>query len=137
MGATDDSIKLLGGRYIVLAKVAAKVIAILAAAIVSAVTAIRAASYDAQEKAQAAKNKAEAGYQVTRAAMEAIEHRVLVLEQAARQAQQPAKKGTRKPAPVVPVTVTPRPKPLPGDLDKAEKQVYRGAPSPPPPDAAP
>lgn len=81
-----------------------------AAAKVAATTVDLAAK--AKSDGQQTKNEAEAGYQVTRQAMEALEHRVLVLER--------AKSHRRVRAPV----------PLPTDLKQAEKVVFAGAPAP-------
>lgn len=142
MTETEDALKLLPPPvqpWVRLAKVAPRYIALIVAAVVPAITAYRSAAGDAQERAQSAKNKAEAGYQVTRAAMEALEHRVLVLEQAAHQVQAPLpKRGAHRPPPI-PVAVTVHPKALPADLDKAERQVYRATQPRPTmtPDASP
>jgi hypothetical protein len=125
----------LGGRtdYVAMAKMAAKVLAVLVTAILSAVTAYKTATSDAAAQVQASKNKSEAGYQITKEAMEELQHRVLVLEQAAHRAETDAHlaahkgKPIRKPAPPPAVVVTASPKPLPADLDKAERQIYKGA----------
>lgn len=72
----------------------------------------------AKSDGQQTKNEAEAGYQVTRQAMEALEHRVLVLERVRHQ------RRSKAPA-------------LPADLKQAEKVVFAAAPTapaaPPPP----
>lgn len=73
----------------------------------------------AKSDGQATKNEAEAGYQVTRQAMEALEHRLLVLERA---------KSHRRVKP---------PAALPTDLKQAEKVVFKGAPVPVAPVPAP
>lgn len=127
LSPTDDDLKTLPPEvqpWVRFAKVAVKIIAAAALAIGPAITAYHSAAGDAATAAaaaaakaaqgtQATKNKAEAGYQVTRQAMEALEKRVTDLESVR------AKKG-RKPA------MAPKPKALPPDLDKAERQVYRG-----------
>ena len=84
----------------------------------------------AEATARQAKNASEAGFQVTKEYVTGLEHRLSVLELAAKRAQRPS----RRPIPVVP---TPKPKPLPADLNKAEAQVYKGVPPSviaPPPD---
>lgn len=137
MTDTADDIKpvALGGRtdYVALAKLAGKAIGILGAAIIGLIPVYRSVTADGEARAQAAKNKAEAGYQVTRQAMEALEHRVLTLEQAAHAVQvaPPPRKGARRTPPALPVAVIAHPRVLPADLDKAERQVYRGVPQSP------
>lgn len=85
----------------------------------------------AEDKAHAAaaigmqaKQAAEGGYQVTKPYMESLEHRVSVLEAAAKRAQ-PAHGTARRPIPVI---APARPKPLPHDLNAAEAQIQKGAP---------
>lgn len=125
MSPTDDELKTLPPEvqpWVRFAKVAVKIIAAAALAIGPAITAYRSAAGDAvaaassaaataAQRTQSTKNKAEAGYQVTRQAMEALERRVTDLER--------PKKGHRPASPPAPV----RPKSLPADLDKAERQV--------------
>lgn len=127
--------------YAALARKVAKTIAFVIAVLGPAMSAYHSSQGDGEARAQAAKNKAEAGYQVTRQAMQALEDRVLALEQVARHQQDlsiaPKRgKAPRRlpapPGPIIPVTVNARPKALPADLDKAERQVYRQAPAPPP-----
>jgi hypothetical protein len=138
----------LGGKIspIAVAKVVAGVLAVIVPALVGAVSTYRIGAQETQERVQSSKNKSEAGYQVTRQAVEALEKRMLLLEQGLRKVEAPPKpKGARPahrggplpPAPPPPVAV----KQLPSNLDLAERQVYRGvaAPSTPAPtvDAAP
>ncbi len=78
----------------------------------------------AEATARQAKNASEAGFQVTKEYVTSLEHRLTVLELAAKRAQRPS----RRPIPVV---ATPKPKPLPADLNKAEAQVYKVAPPAP------
>jgi hypothetical protein len=122
-----------------LAKLGGRWAAIIITAIVTAVGAYRSASSDASARVQESKNKSEAGYQVTRQAMEAVERRVLTLEQAIRTIESrrpPARRGPARPAPAPTVTIAPaRPAQLPGNLDIAERQVYRGEAPAPRPDA--
>lgn len=75
----------------------------------------------AEAKAQQAKNASEAGFQLTKEYVLALEHRISVLELAAKRAQ-PTGGRVRRP---VPVATVPRPAPLPADLNKAEAQVYK------------
>lgn len=134
MNDTVDNISPLGPvgkRYIAGAKTAAAVIAVLVPVIIGAVTAYRVATADAQVRVQASKNKAEAGYQVTKEVVQTQEKRIAELEATVRllvAQQHPAARRGSRPRPI-----TPSPAPavasraLPADLDKAEKQVYRGA----------
>lgn len=134
MTPTDDAVKLLPeeekrwfARASLLVKILTLVVPALAAVIGSGVLAYRSATDDAKVTTQAAKNKAEAGYQVTKEAMEALEGRVLQLEQAQRQVvgDLHRRRGAARRVPVaVPAASA---KVLPADLDKAEHQVYRGA----------
>lgn len=80
-----------------------------AAAKVAATTVDLAAQ--AKTQGQQTKNEAEAGYQVTRQAMEALEHRVLVLERSTHRRRVKA------------------PAALPTDLKQAEKVVFAAAPA--------
>lgn len=133
MTDTADDIKplALDGRTdpVAVARQAAKIITIAAAVITGLIPVYKSLTADSEARSQAAKNRAEAGYQLTKQAMEDLQHRVLTLEQAAHavQATPPPKKGARRPPPPVPVAVTIHPKALPADLDKAERQVYRSA----------
>lgn len=149
MAATVDDMTPLardGQRdWVATAKVTAKVIGILASAIVAAVVSYRTAVGDFQARAQVVKDKSEAGYQVSRDALQAHDRRLAELELLVRRlaAQQhpDARRGSR-PRPVSPpvVPATPAPKALPRDLDQAQRQVYAPpAPAPPSPrgDAAP
>jgi hypothetical protein len=138
LSETDDAVATLGPdvrRWVVIARAAAKWLAAAVLAIVTAVGTYRSATGDAQIRVQATKNKAEAGYQVTRQAYEALEHRVAELEAAARKIAGDAHRahGPRHaappPAPPAPVKA---PRPLPTDLDKAARQIYQGAPAPAP-----
>jgi hypothetical protein len=138
----------LRGRldYVALAKTAAKIAVVIVPSIISIVAAVqtyRSGRLDASEKAQATKDKAESGYQVTRHAVEELEHRVLVLETAAKRTETVAHqvvaakgKPLRKQLPAPAVVVT-RARPLPGDLDKAERAVLRTMAGPPPAQAPP
>lgn len=84
----------------------------------------------ADNRAKQAKNSSEAGYQVTKPYIENLEHRIAVLETAAKRAQPEHGHLLRRP---VPVTPAPRPAPLPRDLNSAEAQVFKGVPPAPPP----
>lgn len=132
MGETTDDIRPLGngGRvdWVTLAKVAAKVIGIVTTAIIAAIVAYQTAISDAQIRAQAAKQLAEDGYQVTRPVVDGHDRRIRELEATVRalSAQQhpPARRGSKpRPLPTpAPVTPTP-PKALPKDLDQAQRQI--------------
>jgi hypothetical protein len=143
----DDTHPLgLGGErdWVATSKVAAKVIGILASAIVAAVVSYRTAVGDFQARAQTVKDKSEAGYQVSKDALQAHDKRLAELELLVRRlaAQQhpDARRGSRPRAlPPAPAAPSP-PKALPRDLDQAQRQVYAPAAPPPPPprgDAAP
>ena len=62
-------------------------------------------------------------FQVTKDYVQGLDHRITVLEAAAKRAQLPG--HVKRPVPVV---AAPRPKPLPADLNTAEAQVYRQPP---------
>lgn len=115
--------------YITAAKVIAKVIAIIVPAIVGAIIAVKTAITDAAARSQANKNKAEAGYQLTRQALEALEARQAQIEQELRALKTAPPAAAAKHAPVhkalPPPAIPPPPHQLPSDLDKAERQVYR------------
>lgn len=141
MTETIDDVSPLGKdgkRLIALAKTGAVVIGILATSIIGAVTSYRAAATDAQLRVQAGKDKAEAGYQLTkeavvsdRAERAALEKRVAALEaRLVGLAPDPHRRLRGAMARRPPVPLAPAPKALPADLDKAERQVYRGAPAP-------
>ena len=130
-----------GRRYVAWAKLLAKVLGILAPVVVSNVVTYRTAISDASATSQVVKDKAEAGYQVTRPAIEGLERRVQVLEEAVRrqeiaaaaQKAASARLGAHPrprlmPAPSAPpLRVVPtKPAALPGDLDEAQQQVEKG-----------
>jgi hypothetical protein len=128
-----------GGRFnpVAAAKMAARVLAVIVPALVGAVAtyhkATSDAGVDAKVQVQGSKDKAEAGYQVTSHALEALEHRVLVLEQAAAHQAAQRKPPPRGPRPA-PAPVTPKPlPPLPPNLDQAAKQITRATPPAPAP----
>jgi len=150
--STDEELRVLGRwqKLVPAAKLTALVIGIIVPSIAGSMSAISAAKATAEAQSHAVKQKSEAGFQVTKAAVEELQARVLVLEQAARRAQaaearakRPKQARAQPPLPPAPtVAVTERPKALPRDLDKAERQVYQGAPTSQPPaarasDAAP
>jgi hypothetical protein len=151
MAQTEDDIRplALGGKisWVGAAKKIAKVLLVLAPALGGAVTSYRTAATDTRERVQATKNKSEAGYQVTRQAVEALEQRVLVLEERAHKAEvavakakppRTAHRGIGLPAPPAPPPPSPLPqrvKQLPSNLDLAERQVYNGVATPSPPRA--
>lgn len=136
MNDTVDDISPLGRvgrRAIALARTIAAVIGVLVPAIIAAVVAYRTAAIDTEARVQATKNKSEAGYQVVKEYSQTQGQRIGELEATVRSlvAQQqhppaPAKRGARRPA-ALPTPAAPKvPKALPADLDKAERQVYRG-----------
>jgi len=150
---TEDELRTLGptGKVVVQgSRTVAKALGILApalaAAVVASVGAYKTAVDETRAKSQEVKNKSEAGYQVTKPALEALERRVLVLEEAARRMQvateaahpEARAKARHRAAstlpPPVPVVVNAHPRPLPSNLDEAERQIYRGAPPSPPAD---
>lgn len=128
-------------RWVRLLKIVAGILVGAVAAIAPSIAAYRSAAGEAQERAQVVKDKSEAGYQVTKDAMEALERRLAELERVTRQlaGQQhpPARRGSKPRAPAPPPPPAPRPRALPNDLDQAQRQVYRGAPPTPAPDAGP
>jgi hypothetical protein len=93
--------------------------------------------FRSQTETQRVKNESEAGYQLTRETVLAHDRRLAELEQFVRQlaGQHPAARRGGRPRLPTPVTT---PRPLPGDLEKAERQISRAAaPAPPPPMPAP
>lgn len=132
-----------GGRFdpVAAAKLAAKVIAVIVPALLGAFGAYHKAASDAavdtKARVQISKDKAEAGYQFTAHALEALERRVLGLEQAAHRQELARKVPTRPgrrpppapPAPPAAATV------LPPNLDQAQRQIAKPAPPVPPPPA--
>ena len=147
MNITDPDLHPLGdgGRFNLVAatKLGARILAVAIPVLLGALSAYSKATSDATSDAdtgaairvKVAKDSAEAGYQFTSKAFEALQHRVLVLEQAAaRQAlvRKPVVHGHRptlSPSPV-PVSVAVR---LPSNLDEAARQITRGTPPAPPP----
>lgn len=139
MRSTEDDIFPLGsgGRLspVAVAKVAAKVLAVIIPAVLAAITAYRSAAGEAKEAVAAAsartkaqgqrtKNEAEAAYQFTKAWAENVEARLAAVEK--RQIPEAGKKGKRRPpAPV-------RLKALPADLATAERQLRLVTPAPVP-----
>ena len=144
MAQTEDDIRPLGlgGRFspVAAAKMAAKVIAVITPALIGAVSAYKSATSETQVRVQSSKNKSEAGYQVTRQAVEALEQRVLVLEERAHRAELAAAKakpprpthrgGLPAPPAPPPPPSAPMAKQLPANLDVAERQVYKGVTAP-------
>jgi hypothetical protein len=143
---TEENLPLVVGGRAQLVNMAKMVVAVLGIVVPSLIWAygkIQDARLEAANKAQAAaevgkqaKQASEAGFQVTKPYIENLEHRVSVLEAAAKRAQ-PAAHGTiRRPVPVV---APARPKPLPLDLNAAEAQVAKAGPPAqgPPPVAKP
>jgi hypothetical protein len=138
---TEDDIRPLGagGRFdpVAVAKLAAKVAAVIVPAILSAVAAYRSAAGETVTRVQVSKDSAEAGFQVTKHAVEELQVRMLALEQAlAKRAAAEAPPRTRRSKPPAPVVLPKPPVPLPNDLDKAKQQVYStvAAAAPPPHD---
>lgn len=135
---TDDDLRpfALGGKrdWPATARWVGAFAGVVISAIVSATASYRTASTETQARVQSSKNKSEAGYQVTRQAVEALEQRVLVLEERAHKAEvatakakppRPAHRGGL-PAPPAPPPPAPPAKQLPANLDVAERQVYNG-----------
>jgi hypothetical protein len=125
------------------AKLLAAVIGIVAPVVTTQIVTYRTATAEAQQRSQEVKDKAEAGYQVTRPAIEALERRVQQLEEALRreQAATAAAKAAAKASPH-PKHLLPAPPPpplhivpakappvLPGDLDQAQRQIYKTMPA--------
>ncbi len=116
----------------------------LAAAVPLLMTAYRSLAEEARARAQAAKQLAEDGFQVTREAMvadraakAALERRVAEVEQAMRAGSPDPHRRLRgavvhRPSPPV-VPPAPPPRELPRNLDEAQRQVR--APAPPMPQA--
>jgi hypothetical protein len=130
--------------WVRLARIGVGILAAAALAIAPAITAYRSAVGDAQVRTQQVKDKSEAGYQVTRPRLEALEREVAeqgrILRQLAGQQHPAARRGSKpRLPPAVPPPPAPPPKALPHDLDQAQRQVYAPAPPPPAPrgDAAP
>jgi type IV secretory pathway VirB6-like protein len=139
---TDDAVATLGPdvrRWVVIARAAAKWLAAAVLAIVTAIGTYRSATGDAQIRVQATKNKAEAGYQVTRQAYEALEQRVAELEAAARRSAGDAHRphgAPRRPAPRRrdlrhPLPSSPRAR-CPPTSTRRLAQVRQAAPAPAP-----
>jgi hypothetical protein len=104
-------------------------------AIVAAIVAVKTAVTDGAVRSQVNKNKAEAGYQLTRQAVEALEARQAELEQEVRtlRAHQSAMSPNRLHPPTRPPPPPQEPSSptrLPSDLDKAERKVYGAQPAP-------
>jgi hypothetical protein len=148
----DDTHPLaLDGRrdWVATARLWAKVVGILASAIVAAMFTIWTAAGDAKARAQSAKQLAEDGYQVTkeavqsdRAARAALERRVAELELALRAGSPDPHRRvrgaiSRRPVSPLVVPATPPPRALPRDLDQAQRQVQRQVSAPPAPPAPP
>lgn len=142
MNETEQDIHPLGdgGRFnpVAAAKVLARVLAIVVPTLLGAIASYHKATsdagVDAKVQVQTSKDKAEAGYQVTSHALEALEHRVLVLEQTAARQTAARKVVVHGPRPAPPAAlVVPRPvPPLPPNLDQAAKQIAKAPPAPPP-----
>jgi hypothetical protein len=143
MTGTEQDIHPLGdgGRFnpVAAAKMVARVLAVIVPALVASIGAYHKATsdagVDAKVQTQGTKNKAEAGYQVTSHALEALEHRVLVLEQsaahqAAARKPAPAPRGHRPTLPPAPAPAAAPVRPLPPNLDQAERQIARATPAP-------
>jgi hypothetical protein len=140
-----------GKKVVQLTRTGAQVLIIVATAL-AAVVPLAIGSYhslaeEARTRAQAAKQFAEDGYQVTREAFQtdradraALERRVAELELALRASSPDPHRRVRGAAvrrPVSPpvVPATPPPKALPRDLDQAQRQVQRQISAPPAPPA--
>lgn len=109
-----------------------KLLCVVVPAVVASLGAYHSASGDTAVKAQEVKDKAESGYQIMRHALEErdaiYEKRISELERRVRDCQPhpAARRGSRPRALPAPSPAAAAPKPLPGDLDKAERQVYAG-----------
>jgi hypothetical protein len=131
MSGTVETLPLEVQRWVRRALVAAKVAGVLASALGASWVAVRSAADDARARAQIVKDKSEAGYQVTRAAMEDLEHRLAAAELAIHRLEVASPRPRGPGAPRRPIaspapSSAPPPKPLPPDLDQAQRQVYRG-----------
>lgn len=117
-------------RWVKLARILAGVGVASALAVAPALTAYRSAAEEARSRAQNVKDKSEAGYQVTKEAMQALDKRIADLESSVRQLlgqQHPAARRGSRPRPITPPAPPVPAKALPNDLDKAKEQVYKGA----------
>lgn len=152
---TDDDLRPFGedGKFspVAAVKMTAKIVALLPAmvaafiAVISSIHAYQAASADAKARAQKTKDLSEAGFQVTKHAVEELQARVQVLERAAKRAEDESArqvKARRSPrrSPVVPLAPIPvvvsRAKALPSNLDTAKAVVYPQQPAREPRDAS-
>jgi hypothetical protein len=147
----DDLFPVGNGRRIdlvALAKILAKVIPIVAAAIIPAYTAFHVARQRAVEssaaQAQDAKQKAEDGFQAVRHDVEdlkawryAQQKREAELARGDQVKERKKARANGRPAPVQPALppVPPPPKPLPKDLDTAARLATQAASVPAPPRA--
>ncbi len=145
--AETQTLGLEGKKVVQKARAWAQALGILVAALAAAtpfvVTAYRSLAEEARVRAQAAKQLAEDGYQVTKEALQAdraakaqLEKRVAELEQALRAGTPDPHRRlrgalARRPPPVV--AAVPVPRALPGNLDQAQRQLARKATAPEPP----
>jgi hypothetical protein len=144
MPTTEENPPLaVGGRFQwgnlpVYAKLLVGAIGIFVTGVVPLINYVRAQNAEAKaaiaeaadKRATQAKQAAEAGFQLTKEYVQGLEHRIAVLEMAAKRAQPERGRSPRRP---IPVATPPRPAPLPRDLNTAEAQVFKGAPPAPAP----
>lgn len=142
---TEDAVGLLppadqsaARRYLAWAKLGAKLVGILATAVIAAVTAYRAAMFEAQARVQSSKDLSEAGYQKgVRPVAEDVEQlKRQFTELRAACAPPPDQhrrlRGAPARRPTPPAQPVPPPRTVPANLDEAYRQVYRrGSPAAP------
>lgn len=145
MSETDDDLRPLGadGRFSpvaatkMVAKMAPYMPGIVASIIgvLGAIHAYQKANEEAKAQDQQTKNKAEAGFQVAKHAIEELQAWRIAheAEHAAEKAKAAAAVQARRPArfrrPPAPIVVT-APRPLPSNLDVAQRQIYPGTAPP-------